>query len=76
MFFMLAPWGAVILLCLCVQLTTTAQSLSVILEVGLLCAQLYPGVHIEGTAKKCVLHIRPRSARAGDYWQPENPSLN
>lgn len=54
----------------------TAQSLSVISEVGLLCAQLCTGVHIQGTTKTCVLHIRPRSARPGDYWLPENPSLN
>lgn len=54
----------------------TAQSLSVILEVGLLYAQLCTGVHIQGATKKCVLHIRPRSARPGDYCSPENPSLN
>lgn len=26
--------------------------------------------------KKCVLHIRPRSARPGDSWLPENSLLN
>lgn len=76
MFFMLAPWGAVILLCICVQLTPTAQSLSVVSEVGLVSAQLCTGVHLQAATKMFVLHIRPESARPGNYWLPENPSLN
>lgn len=57
----------------------TTQSLSVLLEVRLLCAQdnqLGTGIDVKWDTKKCVVHIRPKSAKSGDYWLPKNPLLN
>lgn len=76
---MLAPWRAVILLCICMQLTSHCPEAVCPLRCWTsvcLGQQLCTGAHVKWVTKKCVIHVRPRSAKSGDYWLPKNPSLN
>lgn len=77
--FMLASWRAVILLCICMQLTSHCpEAVCPLRGWTSVCLgqQLCTGAHVKWVTKKCVIHVRPRSAKSGDYWLPKNPSLN